>query len=103
MQRAKLIEDWLRLSTATGFLSLETATVIGLRSWLLLTGQPGARDEAVRMIAEKYRANVDLALHFATSRPHSPMQAAQVSVDHYGKVVGANRKRLALRRKSARQ
>ena len=92
-----------RLSTAATYLWVETATVIGLRSWLLLTSQPGARDEAVRMIAEKYRANVDLALSFTASRPRNAMQAAQRSVSHYGKVVTANRKRLAKRRGSARQ
>ncbi len=67
---------------------------------MLMTSQPGARDEAVRMIAEKYRANVDLALSFATSRPLTAMQAAQRSVTHYGKVVTANRKRLAKRHTS---
>ncbi len=96
-------KDLLRLSTAATYLWFETATVIGLRSWLLLTRQPGARDEAVRMVAEKCRANVDLALSFSASRPQTALQAAQLSVSHYGKVVTANRKRLAKRRGSVRQ
>ena len=66
MRNKTMSADLLRLSTAASYLWVETATVIGLRSWLLMTSQPGARDEAVRMIAEKYRANVDLALSFAT-------------------------------------
>ncbi len=99
MKDKTMIGDWIRLSTAASYLWVETASVIGLRSWLLLTGQPGAGNEAVRMVAEKYRANVDLALRFASSEPLSPSKAAQISVAHYGKIVTANRKRLSKRRR----
>jgi hypothetical protein len=95
------IGDWLRLSTAISYLWAEAATVVGLRTWLLLTRQPDACDESVRMIIEKYRANVDLAKRFAESKSLSPASAAQMSVDHYGKIVTANRRRLT-RSKSSR-
>jgi hypothetical protein len=97
MAKSKLIEDGFRLSAAATFLWADAAAVIWLRSWLLLSQGPGAREEALRMISEKFGANADLAVKFAHAVPLSPQEAAKLSLSHYGSRVRANRKRLALR------
>jgi hypothetical protein len=94
MSKTSLTEDWLRLSTGSLFLMVESAAVISLRSMLFLTRDPRGRDEAVRMVAEKFQANIDLAAKFATNGARSPSEAALLSVNHYGSLVRANRKRL---------
>jgi hypothetical protein len=94
MSKTDFLEDWLRLSSAATFLWADAAAVIWLRGSLFLARDPGSRDEAVRMIAEKFEGNANLAIKFATSAPRSPGQAAMLSINHYGSLVRANRKRL---------
>jgi len=98
MRKRSITEDWLRLSTAAAFLSMESVAVVWLRGSLLLSRDPARRQEAVRMITEKFEANVELATKFATMGPRSPREAALLSVNHYGARVRANRKRLLDRR-----
>ncbi|MCB2047853.1 MAG: hypothetical protein KDE32_06445 [Novosphingobium sp.] len=102
MRNKDVIEDWIRLSAAAGFLWLEAATVIWLRTSMLVTLRPGSRDEAIRMVAEKFKGNADLAMKFAAARPKSARQATRLSINHYGSLVRANRKRLVDRRLARR-
>jgi len=94
MSNNNLAEDWMRLSTGSLFLMVESAAVISLRSMMFLTSDPRGRDEAVRMVTEKFQANIDLAAKFATDGVRSPQEAAMLSINHYGSLVRANRKRL---------
>lgn len=94
MSNNNLAEDLMRLSTGSLFLMIESAAVISLRSMLFITRDPQGRDEAVRMVAEKFQANIDLAAKFATDGARTPHEAALLSVNHYGSLVRANRKRL---------
>lgn len=94
MSNTNLAEDWLRLSTGSLFLMVESAAVISLRSMMFLANDPQGRDEAVRMVTEKFQANIDLAAKFATKGAKSPGEAALLSINHYGSLVRANRKRL---------
>lgn len=94
MNKTNMAEDLLRLSTGSLFLMMESAAVISLRSMMFMTNDPQGRDEAVRMVAEKFHANIDLAAKFATNGPRTPSEAALLSINHYGSLVRANRKRL---------
>lgn len=98
MRKTSITEDWLRLSTATTFLWMESVAVVWLRGALILSRDPTGRREAVRMVTEKFEANVELATKFATQAPRTPREAALLSVNHYGARVRANRKRLLDRR-----
>ena len=98
MFKTNFVEDWLRLSTGSLFLLIESAAVISLRSMLFVTRDPRGGEEATRMITEKFQANIDLAAKFAANGTRTPQEAALLSVNHYGSLVRANRKRLLDRR-----
>ena len=87
--------DWMKLANDSYWLWAESMMVIGMRTTGMLTGRRGHEREAVRMVAEKLRANAELGAQMATFGALSPEQAAQKIVTHYGKRVTANRKRLS--------
>lgn len=90
--------DWMKLASDSYWLWAESMMVIGMRTTGMLTRRPGHEREAVRMVAEKLRANAELAAQLTTLGTLAPEQAAQKVVTHYGKRVTANRKRLSRRK-----
>lgn len=94
-------EAWLRLAAASSFLCMEAATVVWLRSLVLIAGGPAGKAEAERMVREKFVANLDLAARFATGGPLTPEQVAASAIAFYKPKVTANRKRLMKVRRAA--
>jgi hypothetical protein len=77
-------------------LSLEAASVIGLRSLKIARGGPAADAETRRMIAEKVDAAVALQVKAMTGGLGArPVGAAAKTLAHYRKTVRANRRRLS--------
>ena len=90
--------DWLALVHDSYWLWAESLMVIGVRTTDMLMRAPGHEREAVRMVAEKLRANAELTAEVATAGALTPEKAAHKVVKHYRKKVTANRKRLARRK-----
>ncbi|RVQ69462.1 hypothetical protein EKN06_04625 [Croceicoccus ponticola] len=91
----KSAPDPLSLATSATMLWVESCYVIWARSWMIMAGGPGAAKESQRMVAEKVQASQELMMQAMTGSLGSGMVAAQRSVDHYGRKVSANRRRLA--------
>lgn len=88
-------QDWPRLAMDAWWLGAEASHVIWLRWGRLAQGGALAHREANRMVAEKWKANVDLAMALATGSFGSEARGiAQGTVSHYRKRVRANRTRL---------
>lgn len=87
--------DLLQLSLDSAQLWADSMAVIVLRTDALLARRPGSGHEAVRMVTEKVEAQFELA-HTLTFAPGNPLKT---SVDHYGRRVAANRKRLEAKRR----
>jgi len=81
---------WLNLAVDSYWLWAEAWMVIGMRTAAIAAQRPGYRQEAERMVLEKWRAAFELPGRMA--RAKDPL-AAGVSL--YGKRVSANRRRLA--------
>jgi len=86
--------DLLQLSLDSAQLWADSMAVIAMRTDAILTRRPGSGHEAVRMVTEKVEAQLQLA-HTLTFAPGNPLKT---SVDHYGRRVAANRKRLEAKR-----
>lgn len=81
-------ESWL--------LWVEATAVIGMRILLLMQGGPRAEKEALRMVQEKWEANMLLGLHWAGGRgARTPEAAAKHTMLHYRRRASANRRRLS--------
>ncbi|AKM10465.1 hypothetical protein [Croceicoccus naphthovorans] len=91
----KTAADAMKLATSAWWLWAESGYVIWSRSWMMMTGAPGAQAEAQRMVSEKVKAANDLMWQTMTGSLGSGIGAAQKSVDFYGRKVSANRRRLA--------
>jgi hypothetical protein len=77
-------------------LGFDAWQVIGWRSWRMMQGGAAARDESVRMVSEKWQANMELGLAaMAGEGGSTPEAQARTAVRHYQKRVTANRKRLS--------
>ncbi|VWX52801.1 hypothetical protein [Novosphingobium sp. 9U] len=86
---------WPLVATQAWWLGVEASWVIGLRCARLAQGGDSANREAVRMVEEKWRAQVDLAAALATGRFGTDLsQVAGRTIDHYRQRVRANRSRL---------
>lgn len=90
--------DWVALANDSYWLWAESMMVMGMRTTDMLLQRPGHEREAVRMVAEKLRANGELAAKLAAGGVLAPEMALHKAVKHYGKRVTANRKRLGRRR-----
>ncbi len=87
---------WLRVGLDAWSLSLEAASVIGLRSLKIARGGPAADAETRRMIAEKVDAAVALQVKAMTGGLGvTPAGAAAKTLAHYRRTVRANRRRLS--------
>ena len=75
-------------------LGLESAAVIGMRSFKLAMGGDATGAETQRMVAEKITAAAELPMVMAGAGP-SPEAAMKSAVRHYTKKVRANRRRLS--------
>ena len=78
-------------------LAFDSNVVIGLRLGRLAAGDQTALIEAQLMISEKMNAASTLAIEnaFALASGKSLHSVASNSINHYGKAVRANRKRLS--------
>lgn len=86
---------WPMVATQAWWLGVEASWVIWLRCARLAQGGAIADREAVRMVEEKWRAQVDLATALATgSFGSEPSRVAGRTIDHYRTRVRANRSRL---------
>lgn len=85
----------MALAISAWWLWAEANMVIWQRLVLIGMGGAAGKDEARRMVTEKFAANAELALLLATGTYPTPETAAQGTIDFYGKRVSANRKRLA--------
>ncbi|MEJ2456641.1 MAG: hypothetical protein P8Y58_00255 [Novosphingobium sp.] len=68
----------------------DSCAVIAMRTSAILTQRPGSEREAVRMVAEKWQAVIELGTRLALD----PLDPVKTSVDFFGPRVSANRKRL---------
>ncbi len=89
------VQDSLRLVTSAWWLWVESCYVIWARSWMIMAGAPGAEAESHRMVAEKIQAGNELMWKAMSGSLGTGIGAAQKSVDHFGRTVSANRKRLS--------
>jgi hypothetical protein len=87
----------LSLYWDTMSLALEAQQVINMRMMLFAFGGKMAEREQRLMVDEKVRAGSKLALDsaLALASGKSPESIGQKNVDHYRKIVNANRKRLS--------
>ncbi|MBB4857501.1 hypothetical protein HNO88_000808 [Novosphingobium chloroacetimidivorans] len=86
---------WPIVAADAWFLGAEASWVIWLRCARLAQGGAPANREAMRMVEEKWHAQVDLAAALATGRfGTEPSQVAGRTIDHYRSRVSANRSRL---------
>lgn len=87
--------EWPMVAAQAWWLGVESSWVIGLRCARLVEGGAAADHEAVRMVAEKWQAQVDLAAELASGRLGSqPHDIAAATLSHYSRRVRANRSRL---------
>lgn len=91
---ARAAADAMKLATSAWWLWADSCFVIWSRSWMILSGAPGAQAESQRMVTEKIQASTELMMKAMTGSLGTGMVAAQRGVDHYGRKVGANRRRL---------
>lgn len=76
-------------------LSMESASVMGLRALKLAAGGSAADAEGRRMIEEKVKAGLELqAMAFTGGIGLTPHRAAAKAVAHYRRKVRANQRRL---------
>ena len=74
----------------------EASSVITMRMVLMAQGGPRAENEALRMVQEKWAANMLLGLDWAGGRGgRTPHTAAKKTMRHYSTRVSANRRRLS--------
>lgn len=92
---ARAAADAMKLATSAWWLWADSCFVIWSRSWMILSGAPGAQAESQRMVTEKIEASTELIMKALTGSLGTGMVAAQRGVDHFGRTVGANRRRLA--------
>ena len=86
---------WPELAFKTWLLAGEASTVMWLRGMRLMMGGPLAHREAHRMVSEKIVANLGLMPALMLGGAFlTPERASARTLDHYGKSVRANRKRL---------
>ena len=77
-------------------LGAEAASVMAMRGARLALGGTAAQTEAERMVSEKAAAACGLGVALATGALGSrPETIAARTIEHYGKRVRANRKRLS--------
>lgn len=87
--------DWPMVGLDAWVLGVESSWVIWLRCMRLAGGGAVANQEAVRMVAEKVRAQTELAAELASgSFGTDPSAVASRTIGHYSKRVRANRARL---------
>ena len=88
--------SWESLAMGTWLLSMEAAQVMWLRSLRIMAGGKIGQNEAQRMISEKLLANALLWPALAAGGfAQSPEQIGARTLQHYGKPVRANRRRLS--------
>jgi hypothetical protein len=85
-------KGWPELAIDSWMLGMDAASVMWLRSLRLMAGGPAAEREARRMITEKLTAAATLPAAIGTATAAEAIAAA--TLDHYGKPVRANRRRL---------
>jgi hypothetical protein len=94
--RRKAAANPFTLGLDAWLLGAEAAGVMALRGARLALGGAEAQLEAERMVAEKAEAAWDLGLALATGRLGiRPETIASRTLEHYGKRVRANSRRLA--------
>lgn len=92
--------DWPSLFFESWMLAGEMTLVIWLRSARLMAGGPRAIREANRMMTEKAAAHAALLPHLlAGGLEQGPEALTARTLDHYGKPVHANLRRLSRRRR----
>lgn len=89
--------DMISLAADSYKLWADSLMVIGLRTTGFMLARPGSGGEAMRMVVEKAQASAELAAKLAMAGPLMPEQTARLALDHYGRRVSANRRRLAKR------
>ncbi|MEO5706731.1 MAG: hypothetical protein ABIT10_12520 [Alteraurantiacibacter sp.] len=94
--KATKASDPFGLAAEMWQLGFEAWQVIGWRSWRMMQGGAAAHDESVRMVSEKWQANMELGMAaMAGEGGATPEAQARKAVRHYQKRVTANRKRLS--------
>jgi len=89
-------KSWIEAGMAGWMLGIEAAQVITLRMIKLAAGGKAAKAEAKRMVAEKIKANSNLAVRALSGGLGStPQDVAKKTANHYRRKVRANRKRLS--------
>lgn len=95
MAKRQRLGDMFGLAASGTRLALEAQQVIALRLAKIARGGPKAREESVRMVAEKLRAQQEsqriVIEAIASGKPHT---APKRVMQHYLGKVGANRRRL---------
>jgi len=95
-KRAMKSKSWIEAGMAACMLGIEAAQVITLRMMKLAAGGKAAKAEAERMVAEKIKANRDLAARALTGGlGATPQGVVKKTANHYRRKVRANRKRLS--------
>jgi len=90
--------SWPSIATAAFTLAADASTVVALRMAKLSAGDADALTEAQLMVGEKFEAALEFQMlawtgGLGTSYP----EAAAKSLQHFGKAVRANRRRLSAR------
>lgn len=91
---ARAAADAMKLATSAWWLWADSCFVIWSRSWMIMSGAPGAHAETERMVSEKVQASAELMMKAMTGSLGTGMVAAQRGVELYGRKVSANRRRL---------
>jgi len=87
--------NWFDIGMDAWDLAAESNMVIAMRIGSLAQGGPAAAEEAVRMVSEKFTANIALGCDLVSGKlGSSPEAIVSASIAHYSKSVGANRTRL---------
>jgi hypothetical protein len=93
---AKQPSTWVALSFDVWSLYLDAMTVVGLRTVKMAAGGTASDREARLMITEKMASAFQIGLAAATgSLGHSPQDAIDMTLRHYGRKIRANKKRLS--------
>lgn len=85
----------MTLATDGYSLWADSLMVIGMRTTGFLLARPDSGGEAMRMVVEKVAAGAELAAKLALAGPLTMQGTARMTIDHYGRRVSANRRRLA--------
>ncbi|MFS0850544.1 hypothetical protein AB3M93_13910 [Novosphingobium panipatense] len=83
--------DWMKLAHDSYWLGVESLTVIGLRTFDIMTGQGSERENRL-MVTEKVRAAATAGMMLAAGGGSATSTGK--AVRHYRRKVAANRKRL---------